>query len=434
MLRRIAKAVVLVAAAAGVAMEAHAQHFDVAVQENALDGRPSVHAFDFDVLPQFGFVVDNRVFGRNFGISGNSLLTDDPGFVSRISPTELDPAGLLPAPAGDPLHFNVLAAPSILPELGGRNLSYWDGTGSVSWSAVPDTEELSILKGPVANPDEEIIADGSATDVPGFVIGGTSGSGSLHEHIKFLLLPDGLAAPPVGPDDGVYLVLVELGYPSLAEWIPAWLLFKAFAGGGSTLDAAVADVEANFKLPLCDDGIDNDKDGLIDALDPGCASSADMSERGNDECDDGIDNDGDGRIDFDPITRADSPSFTAGVGDPGCKSAKWVAGESPQCNDGNDNDGQAGIDFDGGSAASGAGTLCTGAGTPFGCCTGAGTGCNGTPDNQCTGKPWRNNEANLGFCGLGAELVFVLIPLLGARRWRRGGDRPGSWELRRRTS
>ena len=118
---------------------------------------------------------------------------------------------------GEALRFNVLPAPVSLPELGGRNLSFWDGTGTVVWSAVPDTEELSILSGPLGNPDEEIIVDGSTMDVPGFVIGGTSGSGSLHEHIKFLLLPDGLAAPPVGPDDGVYLVLVELGYDPYAE-------------------------------------------------------------------------------------------------------------------------------------------------------------------------------------------------------------------------
>ena len=29
-------------------------------------GDLSVHAFDFDVLPQFGIVVDYRAFGRSF--------------------------------------------------------------------------------------------------------------------------------------------------------------------------------------------------------------------------------------------------------------------------------------------------------------------------------------------------------------------------------
>ena len=81
------------------------------------------------------------------GPVGNSLVSLDPGVVSRVNPVELDPAGLLPPLAGQPLHFNVLAAPSGLTELGGRNLSFWDGMGTVTWSAVPDTETLSIIKG-----------------------------------------------------------------------------------------------------------------------------------------------------------------------------------------------------------------------------------------------------------------------------------------------
>ncbi len=401
MLRRLATAAVfLTIMSPGLAPGAHAQHYDVAVQVNVSDGRPSVHAFDFDVLPQFGIVVDNRVFGRSFSISGSSLISADPGFVSRNSSVELDPANLAPPLAGEPLHFNVLAAPSIFPELGGRNLSFWDGTGTVVWSGVQNFEELSIFKGPFGNPDAEIFVDGSTTDVPGFVIGGTSGSGSLHEHIKFLLLPDGLAAPPVGPDDGVYLVLVELAYPAYAEWIPTWLMFKAFAGGQSTLDAAIADVEANFQLPLCDDGIDNDKDGLVDDDDPGCTSPQDMSERepGSTLCDNGMDDDGDGAADF--------------PDDVGCASSSGI--EAPQCQDGVDNDLDGGIDFDGGAAANG--------GVPL-----------GPADGNCW-IPSRNREKPNKRCGLGVEIAFLLVPLALARR-RRGRSGPSSpWKLRRRPS
>ena len=47
-----------------------------------------------------------------------------------------------------------------------------------------------------------------------------------------------------------------------------YLMFEAFAGGEATVNAAIADVEADLLLPLCSDGIDNDRDGLIDALEP----------------------------------------------------------------------------------------------------------------------------------------------------------------------
>ncbi len=387
MLKRFAViAAVLCSVATGFGAAALAQHFDVTVQENLSDGRISIHGFDFDVLPQFSIVVDKRVFGRSFGISGSSLLTDDPGFVSRVSPTELDPAGLLPIPASESLEFNILAAPSTLPELGGRNLSYWDGTGSVTWSAVPDTEELSVLKGLVANPDAEAIADGGTTDVPGFVIGGTSGIGSLHEHMKFLLLPDGLAAPPTGPDDGVYLLLMEARYEVYAEWVPVWLMFKAFAGGQSTLDLAIADVSARFQLPLCSDGIDNDKDGRTDDNDPGCLDPNDMSEKDAAlACDDGLDGDGDGLIDF--------------PADPGCLGVNSPR-EDPACDDDIDNDSDGKIDWDGGAGA-------------------------GTPDPQCANKPWKTSESSA--CGLGFEAALLLLPWAFLRGLRRRSGPSGRW-------
>jgi hypothetical protein len=53
--------------------------------------------------------------------------------------------------------------------------------------------------------------------------------------------------------------------------------------------------------PQCNDGFDNDGDGLIDfPNDPGCSSAEDYDETdiGFPQCSDGIDNDGDGLIDF----------------------------------------------------------------------------------------------------------------------------------------
>jgi len=279
-------------------------HVDIAVQENADDGRLGIHGYDFNALPQLAVMPGKRVFVRGVSISGNSLLSEDPGFVARVSETELDPVGLLPVPGSETLVFNVLSPPiPTMPELGGRNVSFWNGQGPVVWGPTPDPDEgLSIIKGSFFNPTAEIVVDGATTDVPGFVIGATtSGStGSLHEHLKFLLLPDNGALPPVGPDDGVYLMLIELSLAPYAEWIPVFLGIEAFAGGSATQQAAIAAVESELLRPLCSDGIDNDKDGLVDwPGDPGCDDPEDMSERGAvEECDNGLDDDADGPIDF----------------------------------------------------------------------------------------------------------------------------------------
>jgi hypothetical protein len=82
-----------------------------------------------------------------------------------------------------------------------------------------------------------------------------------------------------------------------------------------------------------------------------------------------MDNDSDGHIDF--------------PNDPGCLNAGSVL-EDPKCDDDLDNDGDGKIDWDGGSGG-------------------------GNVDPQCDGMPWRNKEGSR--CGLGFELVFLLIPL-----------------------
>jgi hypothetical protein len=130
---------------------------------------------------------------------------------------------------------------------------------------------------------------------------------------------------------------------------------------------------------VCDDGIDNDGDGLIDTADPACSSG-------------------------DPYTP-----------DPTAKR------EQAQCQDGVNNDlGQDPnpglIDFDGGQSIWGA---CTGepGGCPANVSDPEGDGV-ANPDPQCAGKPWKNQEKKSSSCGLGVELL-LLAPLLWLWRRRR---------------
>ncbi len=94
--------------------------------------------------------------------------------------------------------------------------------------------------------------------------------------------------------------------------------------------------------PECADLVDNDGDGLTDyPNDPKCASFNDDSESGAPECSDGIDNDGDGLTDY--------------PDDPGCADANGRREFTPPaCSDGIDNDGDGLTDypFDDGCASS----------------------------------------------------------------------------------
>ena len=83
----------------------------------------------------------------------------------------------------------------------------------------------------------------------------------------------------------------------------------------------------------CEDGIDNDGDGFIDATDPGCAFNGDSETPEPPACQDGIDNDSDGFID---------------TMDPGCMGPNDSDEDNPPvaaCRDGIDNDGDGFTDF-----------------------------------------------------------------------------------------
>jgi hypothetical protein len=127
----------------------------------------------------------------------------------------------------------------------------------------------------------------------------------------------------------------------------------------------------------CDDGFDNDEDGLIDyPSDPDCLDYVDLSEQP--DCMDGLDNDEDGLVDY--------PSERAGYG------CTWWddPSEMPQCSDGLDNDLDGDIDY--------------------------------PADPQCMSASWTAEFDQIApYCGLGIELVLVVAPLIWM--WRRRNRR-----------
>ncbi len=138
-------------------------------------------------------------------------------------------------------------------------------------------------------------------------------------------------------------------------------------------------IESIASVPACDDGLDQDGDGLVDYPDdPGCDDALDAFETSDAlPCDDGLDNDGDGNADF--------------PADNGCANPIWLP-ENPECSDGLDNDADGLVDWDGGGQ--------------------------GDPDPQCADTPWTNLERRSG-CGLGFELAFLMPPLMAVHRRRR---------------
>ncbi len=89
-------------------------------------------------------------------------------------------------------------------------------------------------------------------------------------------------------------------------------------------------VLADLLVEVCDDGLDNDGDGLTDCVDPACAQAAICQAIAVEVCGDGLDNDGNGLTD---------------CGDAVC--AATVACSPPvaeNCSDGFDNDGDGHID------------------------------------------------------------------------------------------
>ncbi|HEX9859811.1 MAG TPA: putative metal-binding motif-containing protein [Nitrospirota bacterium] len=115
--------------------------------------------------------------------------------------------------------------------------------------------------------------------------------------------------------------------------------YFAEATCGTSVDCDDSDPSVNAgALEVCDDGIDNDCDGMVDCADRQCGVSPACAPAVTPEnCSDGIDNDGDGKVDCaDGDCRKDpNCSVTHGGG---------REGKGKTCKDGIDNDGDGLVD------------------------------------------------------------------------------------------
>jgi len=143
--------------------------------------------------------------------------------------------------------------------------------------------------------------DGFVQDGAGRRLGYTAATGPLTEipESQWIGGADGFGfslAPPQGPFS---LTVTSLGNPHhagagvLSTAAIGGLVDSGSLGAGESHSVAIA---TQVIKPGCDNGIDDDGDGLVDMDDPGCLFPQAPIE--NPQCDDGKDNDGDGLVDW----------------------------------------------------------------------------------------------------------------------------------------
>ncbi|MGH0034507.1 MAG: PEP-CTERM sorting domain-containing protein [Myxococcota bacterium] len=175
---------------------AHAAHFDVNVYQQG--GELQIGGFDFGEL----------TFGAAEVFEGELMDPDEDGQFTGDDPgwTALSDASVGSLPAGaDNLPGSVDVSLDIVLGLGGRSLSFWDGTGSVSFGPTTGAEVLEVTDflGGVS------VLDGSA-GAAGMALGTTSATGLLHEHIDYALYGDASLTPD-DVTEGIYLVEAQIG-------------------------------------------------------------------------------------------------------------------------------------------------------------------------------------------------------------------------------
>ena len=208
----------------------------------------------------------------------------------------------------------------------------------------------TLLRGAAYKKDNRILPRGfDKTTAPGDI----RVVGAAADDSDFVGGSDRITYRVSGLQGGNYSVDAELLYQSVSHAFAQDLYtdnsaesqaFKTMFNASSMKTSQIASVtfdvsgSGGSNPAVCNDGIDNDGDGLIDLADPGCSSVSDNDEFNTamppaTACSDGLDNDGDGLVD---------------LADPGCSDASdddEYNAPLPQCSDGIDNDGDGRIDM-----------------------------------------------------------------------------------------
>lgn len=166
-------------------------------------------AFDFGSSTVLS---NHRVFGSQL-LSEPSFpgvtIASNPGW-NAVENASFLPPGMDKLPGQVDVGFNVLSLP-----ITGRNLSFWDGTGSVSFGAVPSGEVLKYTR----SLSISVVIEGGANDVQGYTIARTNNGGYIHRHPDFELFGNSSlnTLDTDSPTPGVYLLAFEANVQGFAQ-------------------------------------------------------------------------------------------------------------------------------------------------------------------------------------------------------------------------
>jgi hypothetical protein len=333
------------------------------VQSDVPAGSTVIQAFLYGT---YFFTEDPDLASRTIDFDGTNVVLDTISSVNSLSTARADVTGLVKAKVGDPVapggitDFAINNDPALLDGVGlvvvYSNPILPDGTVAVLDGSASQGGDSATFT--FAAPLDKTIA-GFAAQMSlgsGFSFQGVSGSACgggqfsiVNVNSQLLTncagnFDDGLGnngalitvggvgdsidnpTPPDNPatDDELYNI-----EPFTSQGDTQLVITSSNPSQDDNLFLSVIAITAKAAVTTedCDNGIDDDGDGLVDGADPDCQITGG-------ECSDGIDNDGDHKIDFGP-----NPNHN----DPDCDSPSDR--ERPECSDHVDNDGDGKTDW-----------------------------------------------------------------------------------------
>ncbi len=211
----------LASAALALAYAANAARAGYDARPYNVDGKIATGGFDDGTSD---FVPVDTVFGYTLGSDDpdQPFFTQDPGFNAAAG------SGLT---AGATMAFDILGptSGSVLP----FDLSYWDGTGAVSWSSVPNGESLNFDLGA-----HSVTFASTTSLIAGFNLQTLTSMGAMHQHLGASLLGSDGNAVPAGPGNwgpgdgiqataGIYALSLQLRDGVEQNSAPIYILYGA---------------------------------------------------------------------------------------------------------------------------------------------------------------------------------------------------------------